>query len=485
MNSFKNSNMCQWDWDIVQDKLHLTEDVFALLNIEKDKFSGFLTEFTKNIHHEDIQIVTKSLKDITDYYKPFQLEYRLVNNGNITHIYHQADVIFNDKDNPVHVVGRIQDITRQKESEERVNLLHQGINHTKEVVMIGTPNREILYVNDNFEKLFGYTKQELYNGLKIREIICDGQTELLKQINFAINNLSTFSGELKVQAKSGKRFYAEFDITPVKDEDGKTKNYINIIRDITEKKNLANKLNRAKRENDAFMRHELRNLFAPIKGYSDLLLNYRDLVDGNDISKEKINGWIQAINENSNRAISFINRLSVLNSFEFDNFELSTEITSLKSVIDLAITNLDHASEKYNIKIALLDVTSNDNVDIDLDLFQGVAHNLLKNAIEHVGNETHDQKNIKITIWNENGSVHFSINNKGKTVPPEKVKLFFDKFNTDKETKVDGTGLGTTYAYLVTKAHNGTIVVTSDDDNGTTIEVTLPLVKNPVAELAN
>ena len=69
----------------------------------------------------------------------------------------------------------------------------------------------------------------------------------------------------------------------------------------------------------------------------------------------------------------------------------------------------------------------------------------------------------------ENGHVLVKINNKGKPVPKEKLKLFFEKFNTNKNDKPDGTGLGTTYAYLVTIAHGGEISVKSNQKDGTTI----------------
>jgi len=72
--------------------------------------------------------------------------------------------------------------------------------------------------------------------------------------------------------------------------------------------------------------------------------------------------------------------------------------------------------------------------------------------------------------WNgKKGKTIVKINNYGDPIPPEKMKVFFEKFNTDRIMKKDGTGLGTTYAYLITKAHNGDINVESTDEEGTTV----------------
>ena len=74
-------------------------------------------------------------------------------------------------------------------------------------------------------------------------------------------------------------------------------------------------------------------------------------------------------------------------------------------------------------------------------------------------------------MYNENESVVVKINNKGEPIPPEKLELFFEKFNTDRKKKKEGTGPGTTYAYLITKAHWGDSYVESDKKDGTTVTV--------------
>jgi signal transduction histidine kinase len=71
-----------------------------------------------------------------------------------------------------------------------------------------------------------------------------------------------------------------------------------------------------------------------------------------------------------------------------------------------------------------------------------------------------------------NEKIIVKINNKGEPISPERLKLFFEKFNSDRLKKKDGTGLGTTYVYLVTKAHGGDIFVEPDEISGTTVTLT-------------
>ena len=61
-------------------------------------------------------------------------------------------------------------------------------------------------------------------------------------------------------------------------------------------------------------------------------------------------------------------------------------------------------------------------------------------------------------------------------MPPERLATFFEKFNADvRNRKKKGAGLGTTYAYLVTRAHGGDIIVDSNEKEGTTVTVIFDL----------
>ena len=73
------------------------------------------------------------------------------------------------------------------------------------------------------------------------------------------------------------------------------------------------------------------------------------------------------------------------------------------------------------------------------------------------------------------GSAVIVVRNGGEPIPEHRLVTFFDKFNT---TKADsgGTGLGTSYAKLVLKAHGGGIWVSSSAEEGTKVTISLPVV---------
>jgi len=111
----------------------------------------------------------------------------------------------------------------------------------------------------------------------------------------------------------------------------------------------------------------------------------------------------------------------------------------------------------------------------DDSMLEGALKNLIKNAIEHVSDLPDEKaREIHITLVDQYDEVLIDINNGGTPVPLDRLSRFFEKFNTDREHKADGTGLGTTYAYWVVKAHQGDIGVTSLEGEGTTVSLCLP-----------
>jgi two-component system NtrC family sensor kinase len=71
----------------------------------------------------------------------------------------------------------------------------------------------------------------------------------------------------------------------------------------------------------------------------------------------------------------------------------------------------------------------------------------------------------------------------GCGIPSENIKKIFEPFFTTKEIG-KGTGLGLSVSYGIIRNHGGEIKVTSDEENGTTFVVVLPL-QNPTLEADN
>jgi signal transduction histidine kinase len=111
----------------------------------------------------------------------------------------------------------------------------------------------------------------------------------------------------------------------------------------------------------------------------------------------------------------------------------------------------------------------------------GQLNQVFLNILVNAAHAIVDHGEIRITTWEENGTVRIAISDTGGGIPSENLKRIFDPFFTTKEVG-KGTGLGLAIAYdIITNKHNGRIEVQSDVGKGTIFTIMLPL-KNGQAE---
>lgn len=228
-------------------------------------------------------------------------------------------------------------------------------------------------------------------------------------------------------------------------------------------------IERLHREQDAFLRHEVNNVVGPISGYADLLASQAGAA-----LNERQHTWLSKIREGTTSIQHMLEDMKKLQTFERNDAALSLRHLDLVELLQQVIRDVGTATENA-VPVGLRVPDHPLAVDGDPSFLPGVFTNLIKNAVEHVaGTEVLDTVNaVHVSAAPKDNKVVVRVVNAGPPVPPDRLATFFEKFNSTK-TDHGGTGLGTSYAALVTKAHGGDVSVTSDATNGTCVCVTLP-----------
>ena len=104
---------------------------------------------------------------------------------------------------------------------------------------------------------------------------------------------------------------------------------------------------------------------------------------------------------------------------------------------------------------------------------QQVFLNLFLNGIEAMNNGGE----LSISTSVEGNTVRIDVRDTGIGIPKENLKAIFDPFFTTKEVG-KGTGLGLSVSYGIIEKHHGSIRAESEEGEGTTITVFLPLAGN-------
>ncbi len=146
------------------------------------------------------------------------------------------------------VVGISTDITQRKRQEEQLRLYEKVVVNTRDAVLIteaepyDLPGPRILYVNEAFTEMTGYTPEEVIG--QTPRILQGAKTDRrqLDKIRRALENWESVRVEMTNYRKDGSEFCVEFDLSPVADENGWFTHWISIQRDVTDGKEAKEKL---------------------------------------------------------------------------------------------------------------------------------------------------------------------------------------------------------------------------------------------------
>ncbi len=138
-----------------------------------------------------------------------------------------------DNNNVFFIYGN--DITEKREIENHLNRLAKIIDETINILYITDYNGNIEYINKTFEKVTGYTKDEVIG--KNPKLLASGDTDPSEYKNMweTIKKGNTWRGLLKNKKKDGSNYWVNGFITPIRDEDGNITNFLAIQEDVTEK----------------------------------------------------------------------------------------------------------------------------------------------------------------------------------------------------------------------------------------------------------
>ena len=139
----------------------------------------------------------------------------------------------------------IRDITVRKKNEQKLALLHSCIAHLNEIVLIteaepaAEPGPRIVFVNEAFERITGYTSAEVLG--RSPRFLQGEKTDrrLMEEIQHALVRRQAIRRQVLYYRKDGTEFWMDIDLVPIFDRTGKCTHFVAIARDSTAEKKSA------------------------------------------------------------------------------------------------------------------------------------------------------------------------------------------------------------------------------------------------------
>jgi len=365
-------------------------------------------------------------------------------------------------------VAFIRDITERKQAEENIKQVAEEWRVTFDSIVdpvsIHDKNFKLVRVNKAYADVFkmkpgeliGKTCYEVFHGTKEPPPNCPHkQTLETKKPHTA----EFFEPHLGV--------HFEFSTSPIFNEKGEVTGSVHIAKDITERKQMEEQLIVTDRlasigELASGIAHELNNPLTSVIGFSDLLLDKKDVPD--DIRED-----LSIINKEAQRTAGVVRNLLTF-ARKHPQEKQSVDINSvIEKVLELRAYEQKVTNIEVNTQLApdLPEITAN-----IFDL-QQVFLNIIINA-EYFMTEAHGRGIITITTERIGDVIRASFADDGPGIAKENLVHLFDPFFTTKEVG-KGTGLGLSICHGIITAHDGRIYAESELGKGATFIVELPL----------
>lgn len=377
------------------------------------------------------------------------------------------------------------DITARRAAEETLRLRNRAIAEVNEGILITDPHlpdNPIIYVNPSFERLTGYSAQEVI-GKNCRFLQGpDTDPAAVAQIREAIREGSPVTVELLNYCRNGTAFWNRLSISPVHDDEGRIAHFVGVQDDITERRRAeqerdalleSERTARADAENAVRIRdevlgivsHDLRNPLNTILMSSSMMLEM-------PLKEEQRVKQLEIIMRSVERMNRLIQDLLDVARIEAGRLSIACHILSPALVAREAYEAFHPLATDKGIDLQLDVVNEPPKIGADHDRISQVLSNLLGNALKFTGSGGR----IAIRVEEADRNVRFSVQDTGPGIAQDDLPQLFNAYWQAKRTAHLGAGLGLAISQGIVKAHGGDIGVESELGKGSTFFFTIPVL---------
>lgn len=381
-----------------------------------------------------------------------------------------------------------QSILMRMEATENEEKLQQAI-EAKELHVKQTPIGVVEWKDDftieewnpACERIFGLSKADVVGINLLDIVIADDFRGKAEKIFGTMGKDSVASQDVLSNINTkGEDLICEWNNTPLVDKAGNFIGGVSLINDITEQRQVTINLMDAKEEAEraslaksqflSTMSHELRTPMNAILGFGQVL---------ESSTKEPLSEFqdncVKHILRGGEHLLELIDGVLDLAKVEAGKVQLYIETVRLEELFQECLTLIDNQARERNLTIKS-DFGSRKYLNTDYLRLKQVLLNLLSNAVKY------NRKNGSISFVCEETSaniIRISISDTGDGISEDDQAELFKPFTRggQKNSVVEGTGIGLTITERLTKIMGGEIGFISEVGKGSTFWIEFPVLE--------
>ena len=440
-----------WEYDPLDEELYCTKKTYDIYDYPTEQ--SLTPEDAFDAYHPaDREVVQAAFERAIEAGEPFDIEARLLDCENTLHWVRNRGEPRLEDGKVVHVRGTLQDITERKQRELTLAQMTNAVDNAPIGITVtdpSQPDNPMVYVNDGFVELTGYSREESL-GRNCRFLQGENtDPATVARIRRAIDAGRPVSVDLRNYRADGPMFWNHLEIAPIRDENGEVTNYIGFQQDVSDRVERRQQLDIL----DRYLRHNLRNRMNVVQGMAETIAHREQSVS------ESADMIIQA----SSKLLSTMDKeRAVTEMLKSDPEVVRTDLTgTLEAAVERFRTESPEATVTLSAPAEL-------RVQATTELSLAIEE-LLQNAIEHSGSE---YPRVEVSVAAENEEVTVQVSDDGPGIPETEIETLSKPELTSPVNH--GQGLGLWMVSLVVRRCGGRIEFPeSEEESGATVRVVL------------
>lgn len=379
-------------------------------------------------------------------------------------------------------------VSRQDEAEGLVRKLFCVVEQTADAVMISDVNGKLEYVNSAFEKMTGYSRQEVLG--QSAKILKSGKHPQIfyKEMWETILDGRPFQATMINRKKNGELFYTQKTITPISVNAAPITHFVSTDKDITDRKkaeeqareiqqryitelesqqrkleNTSNELARSNRDLEQFASMASHDLQEPLR----TITAYLQLIEKNRWVEGEAREYLEFAVDASKRLRALITDLLFYS--RAGTHQAGFRPVDCAGVVAEALGNLKSALEAQGGRVEVGELPT---VVADPQGLSQIFQNLLSNAIKYHGEAP---PVVQVAAYQAKGEWVFTVADNGIGIPRGQSNRIFEMFQRlHARTEYPGTGIGLAICKKLVEQRGGKIWVESIPGQGSTFFFTVP-----------
>ena len=363
-------------------------------------------------------------------------------------------------------VWSFRDITERKRAEEALRQSEEKHRQLIETMLDGvyrsSHEGKFLKVNPAMVKILGYANKEELLAIDIKS-----------QLYFAPEDRERAEklgemGAFRLRKKDGSEIWVEDHGLVVVDDEGTVLYHEGILRDITERKQLEERIRQVRSDLLFAVSHDLKSPLQTLRQTQEML---NELAPGEGLAR--FQEYQQIWRRNLQRLERMINNLVDSQRGEEDHFPLLLAPCRLEEIVQRVVEDLTGYALALQVQFDL-QLEPVPEGSCDEETITRVVENLLTNAVKF----SPKGGRVEIRLGIEGNTLRLEVEDRGCGIPANEQDQLFQPFQRSRSAQhkgIPGTGLGLYVCRRIMEAHGGSISLQSTEGVGTIVTVTLPL----------